>query len=116
MPYQFGMHTVVETPTYIAAAKAAGMTEKERTPAVDIVAAAPEARDMIAGSGGARKIRVPREGGGKSGGYRVVTYFMTENEPVFLLTVLSKTKAANFSPEQKHAAKAAAKQIRDAKR
>ena len=69
------MHTVVETPAYLASAKQAGMTETERDVAINLIAGNPEAGDLISGSGGARKVRVPRSGGGKRGGYRVVTYF-----------------------------------------
>ena len=116
MPYMLIVHTVVETAAFLASAKKIGMTDSERMVAVNIVAAAPEGGDIIAGSGGARKIRVPREGSGKRGGYRVVTYFMTEDQPVFLLSVLSKTKAANFSSEQTRAAKAMANEIREARR
>ncbi len=107
------MHTVVETPTYLAAANKAGMTEGERKNAVDIVAANPQAGDIIAGGGGVRKVRIPGRGKGKSGGYRVLTYFMTHDEPVFLISVLNKSKQVNLSAAQKGAVKAAAKEIRD---
>jgi hypothetical protein len=107
------MHTVVETPTYLAAATKAGMTEAERAAAVLIVSKNPTAGDMISGGGGARKIRVPRQGRGKSGGYRVITYYMEENEPVFLLSVLSKSKQDNLSDAHKQEVKRVAKEIRD---
>ena len=95
------MHTVVETNEYLIAAKKAGMSDAERAVAVDIIAANPEAGDIIPGTGGCRKVRVPREGKGKSGGYRVVTYFTDAEVPVFLLTVISKGKQANLTDRQK---------------
>lgn len=107
------MHTVVETPTFLYAAAKAGMTEQERSNAVSIVAVNPQAGDIIAGGGGVRKIRVPKQGLGKSGGYRVLTYYMTENEPVFLISVLNKSKQANLSPAQKSEVKIVAKELRD---
>jgi hypothetical protein len=107
------MHTVVETPTFLAAATKAGMTEQERFNAVSIVAANPQAGDIIAGGGGVRKIRVPKQGGGKSGGYRVLTYYMTKDEPVFLISVLNKSQQANLSPAQKSEVKTVAKELRD---
>lgn len=58
-------------------------------------------------------MRVPKQGTGKSGGYRVLTYYMTKNEPVFLLSVLNKSKQANLSDAHKRAIKAAAKELRD---
>jgi hypothetical protein len=39
---------------------------------------------------------------GKSGGYRVVTFYTTKDEPVFLLTVISKGKQANLTDAQKN--------------
>lgn len=107
------MHTVVETPTYLRAADKAGMTQEDRDVAVAMIAANPEAGDIIPGGGGVRKVRIPGKGKGKSGGYRVMTYFMTENEPVFLLTVISKSKQANLDATQKAAVRDIAKEIRD---
>jgi hypothetical protein len=107
------MHTVVETPTFLAAAAKAGMTEEERANAVTIVAKNPQAGDIIAGGGGVRKLRVPKQGKGKSGGYRVLTYYMTDDEPVFLISVLNKSKQANLSSAQTKEVKAVAKELRD---
>lgn len=96
------MHTVVETPEYLSAAKRAGMSDTEREAAIDVLAANPEAGEIIPGTGGCRKVRVAREGKGKSGGYRVITYYTTHDQPVFLLTVISKGKQANLTDRQKN--------------
>lgn len=77
------MQSVIETPAYLAAAKEEGMTVDEMMSAVDLVAANPRAGDLIAGSGGCRKVRVGGKGRGKSGGYRVVTFFAAKDVPVF---------------------------------
>lgn len=108
------MHTVVETPPFLTSAAKAGMTEAERTIAIDLIAANPETGDVISGGGGVRKVRIPGRGKGKSGGYRILTYFMAPKRPVFLLWVLNKSKAANLTDAQTAALKAAAKEIRDA--
>jgi hypothetical protein len=94
------MQTVVETPSYLSAAKACGMTDAEMKAAVDMIAANPTAGDLIVGSGGCRKVRIAGKGRGKSGGYRVITYFYNETAPVFLLWVLSKGSVANLTKEQ----------------
>lgn len=96
------MHTVVETPEYLTASKKAGMTDAEREAAVVHVASNPEAGDIIPGTGGCRKVRIAKEGGGKSGGYRVITYYSSADAPVFLLTVISKGKQANLTDGQKN--------------
>ena len=69
------MHTIIETAAYLSAASDAGMTDDERNAVVDVLAANPTAGDIMPGCGGARKLRVARPGKGKSGGYRVITYF-----------------------------------------
>lgn len=62
------LHTVIETPTYLRQCREVGATEAERLTIIDRIAADPEAGDIIKGSGGARKLRIAREGKGKSGG------------------------------------------------
>ena len=95
------MHTVVETPEYLRAAKAAGMSEGEREAAVLYLAEHPQAGEMIEGSGGARKVRIARRGTGKRGGYRVITYYQDADTPVFLLTVISKGRRADLTAAQR---------------
>lgn len=91
------LHSVIETGVYLASAKDAGMTEAERTAIVDAIAADPLAGDLVPGSGGARKLRFAGYGKGKSGGYRVITYFAAEDVPVFLLDVYGKGQKTNIS-------------------
>jgi hypothetical protein len=107
------MQTVVETPSYLVSAAKAGMTEKERVAAVDQISADPQAGEVIAGGGGVRKVRVAGRGKGKSGGYRILTYYMSKDEPVFLISVINKSKSANLSDAQKAEVKSVAKDIRD---
>lgn len=97
------MHTVIETPAYLRSAQKIGMTTSEMTVAVDTVSADPLAGDLIVGSGGCRKVRIAGRGFGKSGGYRVVTYFAIDAFTVFLIAVLSKGSDANFSDAQVNA-------------
>lgn len=100
------MHTVIETPTFLSSAKAEGMTEEERFEAVNIIASDPKGGALIVGSGGCRKVRIPGRGKGKSGGYRVVTFFGGDTVPVFLIAVLNKGSQANFTGAQVNAMKA----------
>lgn len=91
------MQTVIETPGFVRDAKAAGVSEAERGKIVEAIAANPLAGAEIPGSGGARKVRFPGRGSGKSGGYRVITYFGGADIPVFLLNVFAKGDRANLS-------------------
>lgn len=90
-------HTVVETPGFIAQAKREGMSDDERVDLVSFLAENPTSGDLIVGSGGCRKLRFARAGGGRSGGYRAVTFFEGEDGRVFLLAMLAKGSRANFS-------------------
>jgi hypothetical protein len=91
------MHTVIETEAYLAAAKASGLSDAERSAIVDLVAENPKSGDVMVGTGGCRKFRVAKPGAGKSGGYRVVSVFGGGDVPVFLLTVFGKGEKGNLS-------------------
>jgi hypothetical protein len=97
------VHTVIQTPTFLGHAKAAGVDEAELTAICDTVARAPQAGDLIPGTGGARKLRVGGKGKGKSGGYRVITYYAAPDVPVFLLALISKGQRADLSQTERNA-------------
>jgi len=96
------LHAVAETPTFARDAAAAGMTEAEKADLITFLAANPEAGDLMVGTGGARKLRWRRPGTGKSGGYRIITYFAGRALPVFLLTLYAKGERANLSPAERN--------------
>lgn len=110
------VQTVIETNAFLAAAKDAGMGEEERETLVAIVATNPTAGDLMQGTGGCRKLRYKKPGTGKSGGYRVITYFGGANIPVFLLTVFGKKERANLSKTERNALAKLTGQLRDSLR
>lgn len=61
---------------------------------VSYLGANPAAGDVIVGTGGARKVRFAKRGGGKSGGYRVITFYTGPELPVFLIAVFSQVKGS----------------------
>ena len=107
------MHTVIETNAFLKAAHDAGMSEEERNELVDLIAANPEAGAIMPGCGGARKLRVRRPGTGKSGGYRVITYYAGESLPVFLLTVFGKGEKDNLTKAERNALAGLTKTLRE---
>jgi hypothetical protein len=107
------LHTTVETPSYEAAARKAGLSQADRDAVLDTVMRDPAAGDLIRGSGGVRQVRVGKEDTGKSGGYRALTFFMDAEAPVYLLWVLDKLQADNINAEQTKRLKAIAKAIKD---
>ena len=97
------MHAVIETSAYLSDADAAGLSEEERFEIVSALAADPTAGALMPGTGGARKLRIAGRGKGKSGGYRIVTYFGAVDIPVFLLAVINKGERANLSRAEQNA-------------
>lgn len=97
------MQAVVETSDYLADAREAGLSDAERQVIIDYLAEHPAAGDLIPGTGGARKLRFAGRGKGKSGGYRVVTYFGGADIPVFLLAVFAKGDKVNLSQAERNA-------------
>jgi hypothetical protein len=55
-----------------------------------------DAGDVVAQSGGVRKVRWIRAGSGKSGGVRVIYFTRTEAGEVVLLTMYAKSKLATL--------------------
>jgi hypothetical protein len=96
------MHGVVTTSVFEADAKAAGLTETEINAIVAWIAANPLAGDIIQGTGGARKVRFPRPGKGKSGGYRTIHYYGGIDVPIFLLALVDKGERANLSKAERN--------------
>ncbi len=91
------MHTVVETRAFLSDTKALGMSEAERFEILTFLALNPGAGDVMAGTGGARKLRFSGRAKGKSGGYRVITFFTGPAFPVFLLNAFAKNETANLT-------------------
>ena len=105
------MQTVIETPDYLRDAKAARLTESEQEHIINFIAQHPDAGDEIPGTGGARKVRFAGRGRGKSGGYRVVTFYTGPDIPVFLLNVFAKGDRIDLSKAERNELKAILSEI-----
>lgn len=99
------MHTVVETPVFIRSAKRVGVTNEELDAIRTVLAQSPDAGDEISGTGGARKLRFAARGKGKSGGYRIITFYSGEDIPVFLLDIYAKGEKIDLTQSEKNALK-----------
>ena len=99
------MHTVVETPAFLSDARSLGLPDAERLAIVTRIAANPAAGDVIEGTGGARKVRFAGRSKGKSGGYRVVTFFSGTDVPVFLLNIFAKNEKTDLTPKERRVLK-----------
>ena len=90
------MQTVIETPAFLASAKDESIPDEERQEIVTYIAKHPSAGDLMPGTGGARKVRFAGRGKGKSGGYRVITFYAAEDLPVFSSTYTARTHKPTF--------------------
>lgn len=97
------MQVIVESPEFLADAKAAGLEEADLERIVTRIARDPAGGVVIPGTGGARKLRFAGRGKGKSGGYRVITFYSGPHLPVFLLTVFGKGERADLSRAERNA-------------
>src|SRR5437868_11973239 len=105
------MQAVAETPTFQRSAARAGMTEGEINQIIDYLAAMPDLGDEIKGTGGCRKVRIAGRGKGKSGGYRVITFYSGPAIPLFLFYAYSKAAQDDLDGEQRNALRAVTKEI-----
>ena len=95
------LQTVVETEPFLRRAKAI-MSDEEREGIVVFLATNPEAGISL--GGGLRKVRIAREGSGKSGGFRTLYVFGGAHVPLFLLTVFAKNEKDNLTKAEQAAA------------
>ena len=69
--------------------------------AEDEIAEAPEAWPVIAGTGGVRKARAARGASGKSGGVRIIYYYLGVDEEIYLLDIYAKNEQDNITDASK---------------
>ena len=95
------MQTIIETGLFERKARKL-LSRKEYEGLISQLSDNPAAGDLIKGTGGFRKLRLAREDGGKSGGYRVVTFFHCEGCPVYLVDMFGENEKDNLSKEERN--------------
>jgi hypothetical protein len=61
------------------------------------IACAPEDHPVIPGAGGFRKARWARRGKGKSGGFRVIYFFLAEPGRIYMAAIYAKSRMEPLS-------------------
>lgn len=92
------MTRFIETPQFTAQVMALGAEESLRRLQLEL-AQEPEAGDVLRGRDGFRKVRMALPGRGKSGGARVIYYYLTRRKRIILFYLFTKNEAANISRE-----------------
>lgn len=73
------------------------MNEEERLAMEFLIACTPELHPLISGTGGFRKARWARSGQGKSGGYRVIYFYVEPPGRVYMASIFAKSRQQNLS-------------------
>ena len=73
----------------------------------------PKAGDVIQGTGGLRKIRIPLDNSGKRGGGRVIYIDIELKESIYLINVYTKNEKDDLTDDEKKAFKAVVKLLKE---
>jgi mRNA-degrading endonuclease RelE of RelBE toxin-antitoxin system len=73
------------------------LNEEERIAMEFYIACAPEDHPVIPGGGGFRKVRWARRGKGKSGGFRVVYFFLADPGRIYMAAIYAKSRKQTLS-------------------
>ena len=92
------------------------MDEDERMAMEFFIASTAENHPVMKETGGFRKARWARPGGGKSGGFRVIYFFLSEPGRVFMASIYPKSDKANLSAGERRILASLSQQIRAASR
>ncbi|ANN73244.1 hypothetical protein CAL26_01345 [Bordetella genomosp. 9] len=89
----------IETPVFTKLITAL-LSDEEYTGLQKLLIENPERGDLIRGGGGIRKVRYGRQGTGKSGGIRVIYYWLSEDHQIYMLVAYPKSKKDNLTPDE----------------
>ncbi len=102
--------TVVET-SHFAKRAAKHWTSNELDEFTSYIAGNPECGDVVADTGGVRKVRWASQGRGKRGGARVIYFYRSEAMPLFLLDFYAKNEKTDLDAYDKRLLRNAVKTI-----
>lgn len=89
----------IETPTFTRLISAM-LEEDEYAKLQEELVKRPDAGDVIKDGGGIRKLRWKRAGTGKSGGIRVIYYWITEDNQILMLVAYPKNAKENLTDKE----------------
>lgn len=98
MAYSFWM-IFIETPTFTRLITDL-LPDEEYGKLQEELARQPDAGDLIKNGGGIRKLRWKRTGTGKSGGIRVIYYWITDDDQILMLVAYPKNVKDNLTDKE----------------
>jgi hypothetical protein len=90
------------------------LNEDERMAMEFYIACAPGDHPVIPGAGGFRKARWARRGKGRSGGFRVVYFFLAEPGRIYMAAIYAKSRMGTLSAADRNVLAKLAVQIKRA--
>jgi len=81
----------VETPTFTRQILTL-LSDDEYTKLQEELASNPDRGDLVRGGGGIRKLRWAAQGRGKSGGIRIIYYWISDDDQILLLLAYPKSR------------------------
>ena len=76
------------------------LTDDEYAGLQNVLVENPERGDIIKGGGGIRKLRHALSGRGKSGGVRVIYYWLRDDGQIYMLLIYPKSKKDNLTDRE----------------
>jgi len=95
-------HSIIETTAFTRRLKDLGVSKEELASIYDAYALMPDYGKLVRNTGGLRKGRVAKDATGKSGGYRVFSFYMDNDNPVFLLWLIDKSDDDSLTDAQEN--------------
>ena len=105
--------TFLEVPLFTKKWKELGLTDEDLRDLQNILLQNPKSGDVIQGTGGLRKIRIPMKGRGKSGGSRVIYVDIEIKEVIYFINVYTKNEKDDLTEDEKKAFKAVVKMLKE---
>lgn len=105
--------TFIEVPIFTKRWKELGLNDNNLRELQNILLENPKSGDVIQGTGGLRKIRIPMQGRGKSGGGRVIYVDIEIKEVIYLVNVYTKNEKDDLTEDEKKAFKAVVKMLKE---
>ena len=104
------LRTVIETPEFNKRSQELLISEDQKTEMINDLAANPDGGVSL--GSGIRKWRYAPKGRGKRGGYRVIFFFVDQdNKPLYLLTIFGKKEKTNLTPQEQSALRQLGKKL-----
>lgn len=105
--------TFKEVPSFTQKWHSLGLTDDDLRTLQTILLKDPKTGDVIQGTGGLRKIRIPMEDTGKRSGGRVIYVDIEIKEVIYLLNVYAKNEKTDLSEKERQLLKKLVERLKE---